>query len=298
MRIFRSGWFGSTAARPVVAVAFALVASMSAPVGPVGPVGMQGADAAGPSGPDTCLWGYVWREARPSDHVCVTPATRSQTWTDNALAPSRRSPTGGTWGPDTCLAGYVWRDAYPGDHVCVPPATRTQAAADNVLAPTLRAMDPFDHGGGGFPFPYDCVSGGIDTLALSPDGSFSFGGDLGNNDLLPNGVCRPGRQATVLCAVALLDGAALWFSHSVWLPSRKVSGAPLHKWTTTGTSAAIAENWTRIRRQGYWANGTFYTWRDGTSVCGLADTRTVADITAAIRDHLHITGPLVTVVAS
>jgi hypothetical protein len=30
------------------------------------------------SGPDTCQQGFVWREARPGDHVCVTPETRSQ----------------------------------------------------------------------------------------------------------------------------------------------------------------------------------------------------------------------------
>jgi hypothetical protein len=32
----------------------------------------------GPSGPDTCLEGFVWREAFPGDHVCVTWETRQQ----------------------------------------------------------------------------------------------------------------------------------------------------------------------------------------------------------------------------
>jgi hypothetical protein len=41
-------------------------------------------------GPDTCVQGYVWREAVQDDHVCVTPETREQAWQDNALADSRR----------------------------------------------------------------------------------------------------------------------------------------------------------------------------------------------------------------
>lgn len=31
----------------------------------------------GPYGPDDCKTGFVWREARPSDHVCVRPASRA-----------------------------------------------------------------------------------------------------------------------------------------------------------------------------------------------------------------------------
>jgi hypothetical protein len=42
------------------------------------------------SNPDTCLQGYVWREAVPGDHVCVTPETRAQAAEDNSLAASRR----------------------------------------------------------------------------------------------------------------------------------------------------------------------------------------------------------------
>jgi hypothetical protein len=93
---------------------------------------------AGASDPDTCIQGYVWREAVPGDHVCVTPATRAQATEDNQLADSRRSPTGGDFGPDTCLQGYVWREAVPGDHVCVTPGTRAQATEDNQLADSRR----------------------------------------------------------------------------------------------------------------------------------------------------------------
>ena len=85
-------------------------------------------------GPDTCVQGYVWREAFPGDHVCVDPATRAQAAEDNRLAAQRREPAGGEYGPDTCRAGFVWREARPDDHVCVPLETRAQAGADNRAA--------------------------------------------------------------------------------------------------------------------------------------------------------------------
>jgi hypothetical protein len=282
----RSGQAGPTAARLAVAVALALVASL------LGPAGVLPAGADGPYGPDTCLWGFVWREARPSDHVCVTPAVRSQTATDNALAASRRSPTGGTWGPDTCLAGFVWRGAYPGDTVCVPPATRTQAADDNARAAERRARDTYDGGHAGFPFPTDCVQGGITAFLMEPDGSFTFAGDLVNADLLPNGVCRPGRRATVICAAPLLDGGALWFSHSAWIPSPG-PGVTVHRWSAIGTDARIAENWTKLPRRGLGASDLM-----GGSLCGLADTRSVAEITSTIHDLLHLTKPVITISAT
>jgi hypothetical protein len=88
--------------------------------------------------PDTCLPGFVWREAVTGDKVCVTPETRDQTAADNAQADARRSPTGGDYGPDTCLDGFVWRVATPADLVCVPPETRDQAASDNAAAASRR----------------------------------------------------------------------------------------------------------------------------------------------------------------
>lgn len=78
-----------------------------------------------------CVQGYVWREASPTDHVCVTGATRSETQADNAQAAARRNPGGGAYGADTCRQGYVWREAFSNDHVCVSGATRTQAQDDN-----------------------------------------------------------------------------------------------------------------------------------------------------------------------
>ena len=81
-------------------------------------------------GADTCIAGFVWREANPSDHVCVTPQVRQQTRSDNAQAGARRMPGGGPFGPDSCKQGFVWREAFVGDRVCVAPQTRTQAAMD------------------------------------------------------------------------------------------------------------------------------------------------------------------------
>jgi hypothetical protein len=80
-----------------------------------------------------CLNGYVWREAAPFDHVCVTPAERSQAAYDNSQANSRVDPYG-AYGPKSCVQGYVWREAFGGDYVCVTFGQRSQAAYDNSQA--------------------------------------------------------------------------------------------------------------------------------------------------------------------
>ena len=99
------------------------------------PIGVsQIAHAEGAYGADTCIQGYVWREAFNGDHVCVTPQTRSQAAYDNSQAAKRRQPGGGAYGSDTCMQGYVWREASPTDHVCVTPTVRAQAANDNSQA--------------------------------------------------------------------------------------------------------------------------------------------------------------------
>jgi hypothetical protein len=102
---------------------------------------------------DRCLVGFVWREASPADHVCVTVAIRSQTAADNAQAAARRQPGGGPFGPDTCRQGFVWREAFANDHVCVTPPTRAQAAADNGQAANRRNPARFVFG------PNTCASG-------------------------------------------------------------------------------------------------------------------------------------------
>ncbi|MFJ5779961.1 hypothetical protein [Streptomyces sp. NPDC093094] len=93
---------------------------------------------AGDHGPDTCRQGHVWREARPTDHVCVEPQVRDQARDDNARADDRRSPGNNGYGPDACATGYVWREAYRGDIVCVEPQVRDQARDDNARADDRR----------------------------------------------------------------------------------------------------------------------------------------------------------------
>ena len=83
-----------------------------------------------------CLQGWVWREARPGDLVCVTGATRAQVAADNAVKASRW--VNGAFGPRTCRNGFVWREAFPGDDVCVTGAQRTQARTDNAAAASRR----------------------------------------------------------------------------------------------------------------------------------------------------------------
>jgi hypothetical protein len=91
-----------------------------------------------PFGPDTCVQGFVWREAIPTDHVCVTPAVRSQTAQENADAVQNRDPNG-PYGSNSCKSGFVWRNAFQGDGVCAVPASRDQAAADNAAGPSRVA---------------------------------------------------------------------------------------------------------------------------------------------------------------
>ncbi|MGW0041999.1 CAP domain-containing protein [Rhodococcus sp. NPDC003348] len=87
-----------------------------------------------PYGPDTCVQGYVWREARVGDTVCVPPQVRSRTAQENATAADRVQPGGGAYGPNTCKQGFVWREAFNGDVVCVTPDIRSQTWADNAAA--------------------------------------------------------------------------------------------------------------------------------------------------------------------
>jgi hypothetical protein len=95
---------------------------------------------------ERCVMGFVWREASPTDRVCVIVASRTQARQDNALAASRRNPNGGLYGPDTCLQGFVWREAFPSDHVCVTVQTRTQTRQENERAAERRNPARFVYG--------------------------------------------------------------------------------------------------------------------------------------------------------
>ena len=90
--------------------------------------------AAGAAIPTTCKNGYVWRTARPSDLVCVTPGSRTRVRLENRTAGDRVQPGGGAYGPNTCLPGLVWREAFVGDLVCVTPERRAAVRLENQLA--------------------------------------------------------------------------------------------------------------------------------------------------------------------
>ena len=92
-----------------------------------------------PYGPDTCQPGFVWRDAIPGDHVCVTPGARAAAANENAIAGSRVDPAG-AYGPNSCLSGFVWREAYSGDVVCVTPARRTAVHQENIDGPSHRVL--------------------------------------------------------------------------------------------------------------------------------------------------------------
>jgi hypothetical protein len=89
--------------------------------------------SAGSAPAGGCKAGYVPRQARASDFVCVTPEVQARTAQENAVAASRVDPAG-AYGPNTCISGYVWREAFEGDLVCVTPDIRAQVREDNRLA--------------------------------------------------------------------------------------------------------------------------------------------------------------------
>ena len=52
----------------------------------------------GPFGVDSCRAGFVWREASPTDHVCVPPASRTRAHDDNAAGATRKNPARNVFG--------------------------------------------------------------------------------------------------------------------------------------------------------------------------------------------------------
>ena len=90
-----------------------------------------------PYGPDTCIQGYVWREARPDDTVCVTPDIRATVAKQNSTPGANKDPNAGS-GPQSCSQGYVWREAFDGDTICVTPAFRQQMLNDNAAAASRK----------------------------------------------------------------------------------------------------------------------------------------------------------------
>jgi hypothetical protein len=112
-----------------------------------------------------CAEGFVWREAFPNDHACVSPSTRAQAAADNLAGPSRIFPIG----PPIviCLPGYVWREANADDHVCVAPSTRMETARDNASSPShLAAVSQLKFLG--WPVSGFNMMGNRDVMVLDP----------------------------------------------------------------------------------------------------------------------------------
>lgn len=76
-----------------------------------------------------CRPGFVWRDAKDGDGVCVTPEERETAKKQNLAAKTNGTTTGG------CRPSFVWRDAWDGDGVCVTPYERDQAKAQNANGP-------------------------------------------------------------------------------------------------------------------------------------------------------------------
>jgi hypothetical protein len=81
-----------------------------------------------------CKSGYVYRDAKDGDGVCVTPGERAEAKAQNANAENNRQVGGDHSGPNTCRDGYVWREAFAGDVVCVTPYERQKARQQNTAS--------------------------------------------------------------------------------------------------------------------------------------------------------------------
>lgn len=126
-----------------------------------------------PYGPDTCIQGYVWREARSGDTVCVTPETRSTVAQQNADPKAHKDPNG-AYGPESCAQGYVWREAFDGDTICVTPDFRQRMFDDNAAASSRKqanAPKPTSQAGGDSTVLFEITgSGTVYSIDVDPGG--------------------------------------------------------------------------------------------------------------------------------
>jgi hypothetical protein len=74
-----------------------------------------------------CKSGFVYRDLRNGDGICVTPAERAEGKQQNAAGANTRKADG------LCRDGYVYRDAWNGDGVCVTPFERGKAKQQNAM---------------------------------------------------------------------------------------------------------------------------------------------------------------------
>lgn len=194
------------------------------------------ASAAG-GAPETCVSGYVWRLARPTDLVCVTPAVRAQTARDNSVKASRW--VNGVYGPHTCVSGYVWRGAFPGDDVCVTPAVRRQVLADNAAAAgrrvSSRIASPIavSHR---VNFSDGVPVGGQRTLTVYDNGNYRWSGHMHDSGATSYNYAG-------VCVLRLSSGAAFVFKTSGRLHGTFEPGSRDHDWNKTGTISSLPAAW-------------------------------------------------------
>lgn len=116
-----------------------------------------------PASANQCKQGFVWREASPTDLVCVEPAQRDQAVYDNAAAASRIAP---------CRPGFVLRGATRGDRVCVTPAARDEASREkdlNRARSTFLLCARVSEDPSRCPNPAPCKQGFVHRQATSND---------------------------------------------------------------------------------------------------------------------------------
>jgi hypothetical protein len=240
----------------------------------VAPSPAQAAPAA-----DTCVSGYVWREAYAGDRVCVSPATRSQTWYDNGQAPYRRNPSG-AWGPYTCVSGYVWRVVTPSDLVCVTPATRSQVTYDNTQAAYRRLNSGLFLNTGGITFSGGVPVGGWANLTIYGDGSYTFSGHFHDSGF-------PSYNTGIVWAVRASNGTVFTFSNTGHVAGTISSGSRDHDWNISGVNPAIARNWESINR------GVSNQWRARASLDLAGMFNDIKTVIGYVAEVVAVVGPLV-----
>jgi hypothetical protein len=228
--------------------------------------------------PDTCVSGYVWREAYTGDRVCVTPQTRTQTWYDNSQAQARRNPYG-AWGPNTCISGYVWRVAIPSDLVCVLPATRTQAAADNSQAPYRRlgngiVLHTNITFGNGVPV------GGWANLTVYGDGSYNFSGHFHDSGF-------PSYNTGIVWVLRASNGTVFTFSNTGHVNGTVSPGSRDHNWNVSGVNPALARTWESLNR------GYSSQWRARASFDVVGMFNDIKAVIGYVAEVVAVVGPIV-----
>jgi hypothetical protein len=77
-----------------------------------------------------CQNGFIWRDLRPGDQICVTGEEVQTLRRQEREHPMFVEPDPALrfFGPNTCIQNWVWRDAVAGDEICVTGPERDEAA--------------------------------------------------------------------------------------------------------------------------------------------------------------------------